>query len=79
MLGHPDVKQIATYLNAERVGRYESMKRFGTAPLWQSVAKETLKKQPRISREPVEAAASCQLNGLAGWCACPDSNWGPPA
>jgi len=55
MLGHADVKQIATYLNAQRVGLYESMKRFGTAPLWQSVAKETLKEQPPISREPAEA------------------------
>jgi hypothetical protein len=29
MLGHADVKQTATYLNAERVGLHESMKRSG--------------------------------------------------
>ena len=38
MLGHADVKQTATYLNAERVGLHDSMKRFGTTPAWQSVA-----------------------------------------
>ena len=38
MLGHADVKQTATYLNAERVGLHDSMKRFGTTPPWQSVA-----------------------------------------
>ena len=42
MLGHADVKQTATYLNAERVGLHESMKRFGTAPSWQSVATRPL-------------------------------------
>jgi integrase len=39
MLGHADVKQTATYLNAENVGLHDSMKRFGTTPSWQSVAK----------------------------------------
>ena len=37
MLGHADVKQTATYLNAERVGLHDSMKRFGTTPSWLQV------------------------------------------
>jgi hypothetical protein len=36
MLGHADVKQTATYLNAENVGLHDSMKRFGTTPAWHS-------------------------------------------
>jgi integrase len=42
MLGHADVKQTATYLNAERVGLHESMKRFGTAPAWQSAGQASV-------------------------------------
>jgi integrase len=34
MLGHVDAKQTATYLNADRVGLHDSMKRFGTTPSW---------------------------------------------
>jgi hypothetical protein len=68
MLGHADVKQIATYLNAERVGLYESMKWFGTAPLWQSVAKERPSRGNRqLAANRLRPAAShCQLNGLTG-------------
>jgi hypothetical protein len=33
--------RFSTYLNAERVGLHESMKRFGTAPSLQSVANAT--------------------------------------
>lgn len=47
MLGHLDAKQTATYLNAERVGLHDSMKRFGTTPSWQSVAKAApIEQQP---------------------------------
>ena len=40
MLGHADVKQTATYLNATNLGLHDSMQRFGTTPAWQSVAIE---------------------------------------
>ena len=51
MLGHADVKQTATYLNAERVGLHDSMKRFGTTPAWQSVAKAADAEQPPSSHD----------------------------
>jgi integrase len=49
MLGHADVKQTAPYLNAERVGLHESMKRYGTTPAWQSVAKRAAREHPSDS------------------------------
>jgi len=61
MLGHADVKQTATYLNAERVGLHESMKQFGTAPGWESVAIEAAEEHtvfwPRPRRH--SAARDC--------------------
>jgi integrase len=51
MLGHSDVKQTATYLNAERVGLHDSMKRFGTKPSWQSVAITDATEQPTSSHD----------------------------
>jgi hypothetical protein len=37
MLGHVGLTTTAVYLNVEKVGLHESMRRFGTAA-WQSVA-----------------------------------------
>ena len=62
MLGHADVKQTATYLNAERVGLHESMKRFGTAPSWQSVANATPEEQPPTSHDAVDATPQQTVN-----------------
>jgi integrase len=62
MLGHADVKQTATYLNAERVGLHESMKRFGTAPLWQSVANATPEEQPPSSHAAADAPPQVTVN-----------------
>lgn len=62
MLGHADVKQTATYLNAERVGLHESMKRFGTAPSWQSVANATPGEQPPTSHDAVDATPQQTVN-----------------
>ena len=46
-MGHADVKQTATYLNATASGLHDSMARFGTTPPWQSVAIE-----PQIEQQP---------------------------
>ena len=51
MLGHVDLKQTGTYLNRERIGLHDSMKRFGTTPAWQSVASEAETEQPLSSHE----------------------------
>jgi hypothetical protein len=62
MLGHADVKQTATYLNAERVGLHESMKRFGTAPSWQSVANGATEEQPPSGHRSGETTPQPTVN-----------------
>jgi len=61
MLGHADVKQTATYLNAENVGLHESMKRFGTMPAWRTPASQTTLQEDR-STEAGDQAAQATVN-----------------
>jgi hypothetical protein len=62
MLGHAKVSQTATYLNAERVGLHDSMKRYGTSPAWQSVAKTVETEQPTVSHEDQPSQPQATIN-----------------
>ena len=67
MLGHADVKQTATYLNAERVGLHDSMKRFGTTPAWQSRGNTGATEQPPSSHDDPSSQPQPSITSGVGY------------
>jgi len=61
MLGHADLKMTSIYLNVERVGLQESMRRFGTTP-WQSVANAPVVEHRHDGHEPSVTSAQDTIN-----------------
>jgi integrase len=62
MLGHADAKQTATYLNSNRLGLHESMKRYGTRPAWQTVAIDPVVEHEPSSHETVATDPQLTIN-----------------
>jgi Phage integrase family len=61
MLGHADLKQTSTYLNVTRVGLQDSMRRFGTAPLY-SVARAADQEHPSTCNEASASGDQVTVN-----------------